>query len=320
MSANRTGGAPVHGLFARLAERARGGRTELEPRLGARFSPLAAGAGNPGLEVVEAEVAANEGVARPSTAPPSAGLPAGELPARGTSRPNTAGVERPAGAGFEPLSVRRSIERQRSPDDREAREELPVETWSQSASPPPASQEEDIPFATPTTPPVPAVVPRLRPTRDTIAPAGERAIATDIATPRMPTAIAETHAVPAFDVVLSADDDGIPWSLLTGAVRAAQEQSQERPPERPDLSAGEARRALTEDRSLDRARVNDGRAALAAGPSERAPETDEIHVHIGRIDVAAPPAAAPRPARSRRQPRITLSDYLGLGSSRGGRR
>jgi hypothetical protein len=67
-----------------------------------------------------------------------------------------------------------------------------------------------------------------------------------------------------------------------------------------------------------------GAARSVASPSpqaaEPAPEPDEIHVHIGRIEVAAPPVAPPRAARPRRQPRITLNDYLGLGSSRGGRR
>ena len=49
----------------------------------------------------------------------------------------------------------------------------------------------------------------------------------------------------------------------------------------------------------------------SAGPAERQREPDEVHVHIGRIEITAvqPPAPAKRASRKGQAP-LSLDDYL----------
>ena len=300
------------GVFARLAQRASGARAELEPRLDARYAPATPGVRDAGLEVIEAEVPATGGHA--ADQPPLA--PRAERSSR---------IRPPVVAESQP--VRRSVEREPEAGERDLQGDLddgaPAERWSTGLPPhdapaldaepdgAPTARTERTVHITPAMPDAPAVAQQPRQARDARAAVRPRAAASEVVTPRPPASSADTRAAPALDVEVEAGDDGIPWSLLTGPVEPA------------DPHGGkEGGRSNAGDRALEP--LNDGRAlpgaAQSAARAEAAPEPDEIHVHIGRIEVAAPPVAPPRAARSRRQPRITLSDYLGLGSSRGGRR
>jgi hypothetical protein len=55
-------------------------------------------------------------------------------------------------------------------------------------------------------------------------------------------------------------------------------------------------------------------AARRSQPAQREP--DEIHIHIGRIEVAAIPQQAPRPAATAARRSLNLSDYLKHSSGR----
>jgi hypothetical protein len=355
VSENVAGGTPGPGLFARLAQRASGAKAELEPRLGPRYEPATPGVRDAGLEVIEAEVPATDGAERPRVAGPSS-LAANQPPL--APRPeNPIRLEPPAVAGFEAQPVHRFAEREQETGERDApdvKDDAPAERWSSGSIQhfPRSDVKDDAPVerwatgpiqhdapeadtalvsgppartartdhAAPATPDAPTVTARSRPVRETSAAIGPRAVAGEIGMPRTPATSADTRGAPALDVEIDAGDDGIPWSLLTGPVGTAREPNDPR-------VVKEGGRPSAADRGLEP--LNDSRAVRGAARSlaspspkiaEPASEPDEIHVHIGRIEVAASPVAPPRAARPRRQPRITLSDYLGLGSSRGGRR
>jgi hypothetical protein len=62
------------------------------------------------------------------------------------------------------------------------------------------------------------------------------------------------------------------------------------------------------------ARTAPSEAARRFQPSQR--ETDEIHIHIGRIEVAAISQAAPRPAAAAARRSLNLDEYLRRGNGR----
>ena len=64
------------------------------------------------------------------------------------------------------------------------------------------------------------------------------------------------------------------------------------------------------------ARTAPSEAARRFQPSQR--EADEIHIHIGRIEVAAIVQAAPRPAAAAARRSLNLDEYLRRGSGRPG--
>lgn len=64
------------------------------------------------------------------------------------------------------------------------------------------------------------------------------------------------------------------------------------------------------------ARTGPSEAARRVQPSQR--EADEIHIHIGRIEVAAIAQAAPRPAAAAARRSLNLDEYLRRGSGRPG--
>ena len=64
------------------------------------------------------------------------------------------------------------------------------------------------------------------------------------------------------------------------------------------------------------ARTSASEAARRSQPAQR--EADEIHIHIGRIEVAAISQQAPRPAAAAARRSLNLDDYLRRGNGRPG--
>jgi hypothetical protein len=64
------------------------------------------------------------------------------------------------------------------------------------------------------------------------------------------------------------------------------------------------------------ARTSAAEAARRAQPAQR--EADEIHIHIGRIEVAAIAQTAPRPAAAAARRSLNLDEYLRRGNGRPG--
>jgi len=64
------------------------------------------------------------------------------------------------------------------------------------------------------------------------------------------------------------------------------------------------------------ARASESEAARRFQPAQR--EADEIHIHIGRIEVAAVAQPAPRPAAAAARRSLNLDEYLRRGNGRPG--